>query len=54
MNSALNALVVVLLAALAYYIATPLAGLPALVGVLAAVLVLLAGFGGAGSFRRRP
>jgi hypothetical protein len=34
-------LVAVLVAALAYYILVPLAGLPVLVGVLAALLILL-------------
>jgi hypothetical protein len=39
-------IVAVIIAALAYYILVPLAGLPAIVGVVAAVLILLAGIGG--------
>jgi hypothetical protein len=39
-------LITLLLAVLAYYLLVPIAGLPVIVGVVAAILVLLAGFGG--------
>lgn len=49
----INVLVACLVAILAYWLITPVAGLPVIVGAVAAILVLLAGIGtgGLGSFR---
>jgi hypothetical protein len=48
-----NLLITVLVAILAYYLLVPLAGLPVIVGVIAAILVLLGGLrpGGVGAWR---
>jgi hypothetical protein len=39
-------LITILLAILAYWLLVPIAGLPAIVGIVAAILILLGGFGG--------
>jgi hypothetical protein len=39
-------LIVILVAILAYWLIVPIAGLPVIVGVVAAILVLLGGFRG--------
>jgi hypothetical protein len=44
----INVLIACLLAIVAYWIITPLAGLPVIVGAVAAILVLLAGIGTGG------
>jgi hypothetical protein len=41
-------LLTILLAILAYWLLVPLAGLPVIVGAVAAILILLAGFGALG------
>lgn len=41
----IHILLTLLIAILAYWLITPVAGLPVIVGAIAAVLVLLAGFG---------
>jgi hypothetical protein len=41
-------LLTILLAIVAYWLLVPLAGLPVIVGAVAAILVLLVGFRGAG------
>lgn len=48
-------LIAILVAALAYWLLVPLLGLPVVVGVVAAVLILIAGianYGGGGYWRR--
>jgi hypothetical protein len=42
----INVLVACLLAILAYWLLVPAAGLPAIVGVVAAILILIAGLSG--------
>lgn len=60
--SPIGIIIAIVLAALAYFLATPLLGLPQIVGIIAAIVVLLAGvtsggfglgarFGGAGAKR---
>jgi hypothetical protein len=44
-------LITILLAILAYWLLVPIAGLPVIVGVVAAILVLLGGFRGTGTWR---
>jgi hypothetical protein len=47
-------LITILVAILAYWLLVPIAGLPVIVGVVAAILVLLGGFqrgGGVGAWR---
>lgn len=39
-------LITILVAIVAYWLLVPLAGLPVIVGAVAAILVLLAGYGG--------
>jgi hypothetical protein len=48
-------LIAILLAALAYYVCVAL-GLPLIIGIIAAIVVLLAGIGGGGGYfnRRGP
>ena len=41
-------LLTILVAIVAYWLLVPLAGLPVIVGAVAAILVLMAGFGGGG------
>ena len=48
-----NLLIAILVAILAYWLLVPAAGLPVIVGAVAAILVLLAGFGGVGGFGAR-
>ena len=48
----INILVACLLAILAYWLLVPAAGLPAIVGIVAAILILIAGIG-AGDFGLR-
>jgi hypothetical protein len=43
-----NLLVAILLAIVAYWLLVPLAGLPVIVGAVAAILILLAGIGTGG------
>jgi hypothetical protein len=43
-----NLLITILLAIVAYWLLVPLAGLPVIVGAVAAILILLAGFGTGG------
>jgi hypothetical protein len=50
----ISLLIAILVAVLAYWLITPVAGLPVIVGAVAAILVLLAGIGGAGSGWRSP
>jgi hypothetical protein len=45
-------LIAILLAALVYFLCVAL-GLPAIVAIIAAILVLLAGWGGPGLYNRR-
>jgi putative flippase GtrA len=50
-------LIAILIAALVYWLCVVLLGLPAIVGIVAAILVLIAGFpasGGYGFRNRRP
>lgn len=42
----ISLLITILVAILAYWLLVPIAGLPVIVGVVAAILVLLAGFRG--------
>lgn len=42
----IHLLVTILLAIIAYWLLVPFAGLPVIVGAAAAILVLIAGFGG--------
>jgi hypothetical protein len=42
-----NLLLTILVAIVAYWLLVPLAGLPVIVGAIAAILVLIVGFGGA-------
>jgi hypothetical protein len=46
-------LITILVAILAYWLLVPIAGLPVIVGIVAAILVLLGGFrgGGVGAWR---
>jgi hypothetical protein len=44
----IHLLITILVAILAYWLLVPLAGLPVIVGAVAAILVLLVGFRGAG------
>ncbi len=48
----LNILIVVLVAALVYFLCSFI-GLPAIIGIVAAILVLLVGIGQGGGFRRQ-
>lgn len=48
----ISVLIAILLAALAYWILVPLLGLPAIVGIVAAILVLIGGIGTGGYGRR--
>lgn len=48
----IHILITILLAIVAYWLLVPLAGLPIIVGAVAAILILLAGFGGYGFDRR--
>ena len=43
-------LLTILVAILGYWLSVPLAGLPVVVGAVAAILVLLGGLGGAGGY----
>ena len=43
-----NLLITILVAILAYWLLVPMAGLPTIVGAVAAILVLLGGFGTGG------
>ena len=43
-----NLLITILLAIVAYWLLVPLAGLPVIVGAVAAILILIAGFGTGG------
>ena len=43
-----NLLLTILVAIVAYWVLVPLAGLPVIVGAIAAILILLAGFGSGG------
>jgi len=43
-----NLLLTILVAIVAYWLLVPLAGLPVIVGAVAAILILLAGFGSGG------
>jgi hypothetical protein len=45
-------LVAILVAALAYWLLVPVLGLPAIVGIVAAILVLIGGIGTGGLGRR--
>ena len=48
-----NLLITILVAILAWWLLVPVAGLPVIVGAVAAILVLLAGFGGVGGYGAR-
>ncbi|HEY8583223.1 MAG TPA: hypothetical protein VIL49_09745 [Capillimicrobium sp.] len=48
----ISVLIAILVAALAYWLLVPLLGLPAIVGIVAAILVLIAGIGTGGLGRR--
>lgn len=43
-----NLIITILVAIVAYWLLVPLAGLPVIVGAIAAILILLAGLGGFG------
>lgn len=44
-------LITILLAIVAYWLLVPLAGLPVIVGAVAAILILIAGFGAGSRWR---
>ena len=50
----INLLLTILVAIVAYWLLVPLAGLPVIVGAIAAILVLLAGLGTGRHLSRAP